>query len=82
MITQNILLTIALAPLFGALVAGFLGARIGRSATHWITILGVAVSSVLSIKLLWLLATGAVEPYNANVYTFFDAGGITATWVS
>ena len=78
MITQNILLTIALAPLFGALVAGFLGARIGRSATHWITILGVAVSSVLSIKLLWLLATGAVEPYNANVYTFFDAGGITA----
>ena len=78
MITQTILLTIALAPLVGAVLVGFLGGRIGRTASHWIAILGVALSTALSFKLLWLLATGEAAPYNANVYTFFDAGGISA----
>ena len=78
MISQNILLIIALAPLLGAIVVGFTGARIGRSASHWITILSVALSTALSFKVLYMLATGEVSTYNANVYTFFDVGGITA----
>jgi NADH-quinone oxidoreductase subunit L len=77
-ISQNILLTIALAPLVGAVIVGFLGGRLGRSASHWITILGVALSSALSMKVLYALITGDASPYNANLYTFFDAGGITA----
>jgi hypothetical protein len=32
MLDKNILLTIVLAPLFGALVAGLFGKRIGRTA--------------------------------------------------
>ncbi len=78
MISQNILLIIALAPLLGAIVVGFTGARIGRSASHWITILSVALSTALSVKVLYMLATGEASTYNANVYTFFDVGGITA----
>ena len=78
MISQNILLTIALAPLLGAVVVGFAGARIGRSASHWITSLSVALSTALSVKVLYLLVTGAAPTYNANVYSFFDVGGITA----
>jgi len=77
-ISQNILLTIALAPLAGAVIVGFLGGRLGRSASHWIAILGVALSTALSMQVLYLLATGAAAPYNANVYTFFDVGGISA----
>lgn len=78
MITQNTLLAIALAPLLGALVAGFFGARIGRSASHWVTILSVAVSTALSMQVLYALVKGGAAPYNANVYTFFDVAGITA----
>jgi NADH dehydrogenase subunit L (EC 1.6.5.3) len=40
---ENIYLTIALAPLVGAIIAGFFGSMLGRTATHTITILGVLV---------------------------------------
>ena len=78
MITQNTLLAIALAPLAGAIVAGFFGRKIGRSASHWITILGVAVSCALSVQVLYALVSGGAETYNANVYTFFDVAGYSA----
>ncbi|MFA7489021.1 MAG: NADH-quinone oxidoreductase subunit L, partial [Lysobacteraceae bacterium] len=78
MITQNTLLTIALAPLVGAIVTGFFGGRLGRQASHWITILGVALSCALSIKVLHALVAGGAAPYNANVYTLFDVAGYSA----
>ena len=78
MITQNTLLAIALAPLAGAIVAGFFGRKIGRSASHWITILGVAVSCALSVQVLYALVSGGAETYNANVYAFFDVAGYSA----
>ncbi|MCX7556597.1 NADH-quinone oxidoreductase subunit L [Xanthomonadaceae bacterium JHOS43] len=78
MISQTTLLTIALAPLAGAIVAGFFGRKIGRSASHWITILGVALSCALSIQVLHALVAGGAAPYNANVYTFFDVAGYSA----
>jgi len=77
-ITQNTLLTIALAPLVGAIVTGFFGGRLGRQASHWITILGVALSCALSIKVLHALVAGGAAPYNANVYTLFDVAGYSA----
>ena len=75
MISESTLLTIALAPLAGAILAGFFGGKIGRSASHWVTILGVAIACVLSIKVLHALVVGGAAPYNANVYTFFDVAG-------
>ena len=41
---EQTLLTIVLAPLAASVIAGFLGRRIGRVATHSLTIAGVAVS--------------------------------------
>ena len=41
-------LYVPLAPLAGALVAGFFGRAIGRAGAHWVTSLGVAVSLLLS----------------------------------
>ncbi|MEW8397485.1 MAG: hypothetical protein AB2707_15130 [Candidatus Thiodiazotropha sp.] len=46
---ENIYLTIVLAPLAGAIIAGFFGGAIGRSCSHWVTGTGVGIS-----LLFWL----------------------------
>ncbi|TXH76665.1 MAG: NADH-quinone oxidoreductase subunit L [Lysobacteraceae bacterium] len=71
------LLLVVLAPLFGAIVAGLFGRRIGRVGAHSVTILGVGVSCALSIFVLWQLLQGA-SPFNQNVYTFFQVAGYDA----
>src|SRR3546814_17111521 len=77
-ISQNVLLLIALAPLFGAIIAGLFGRQIGRAGAHTITILGVALSFVLSAKVLFDLWQGGAAPFNANLYTWFEVGGYSA----
>jgi NADH-quinone oxidoreductase subunit L len=49
---EQTLLTIVLAPLIAAIVAGFFGRWIGRVATHSLTIAGVAIACALSAKVL------------------------------
>ena len=46
---EIIYLSVVLAPLFGSLVAGIFGKAIGRAGAHWVTIIGVSISSILSI---------------------------------
>ena len=77
MLKMEILLVIALAPLLGAIVAGLFGRQIGRAGAHTVTILAVAVSCVLSIDTLIKLWNGSADPFNQNVYTFFEVGGKT-----
>ena len=55
MISMNILLVIALAPLLGSAIAGLFGKQVGRAGAHWVTILGVAVSCALSCWVLYQL---------------------------
>ena len=43
----NYYLTIVLAPLLAAVIAGLFGKQIGRAGAHWVTILGVGLSCVL-----------------------------------
>ncbi|MDJ0655422.1 MAG: NADH-quinone oxidoreductase subunit L [Xanthomonadales bacterium] len=74
---ENQLLAIALAPLFGAIVAGLFGRQIGRAGAHWITILAVAVSTVLSLDVLRRFLFEDMEPFNQNVYTWLESGGIS-----
>ena len=78
MISMNTLLVIALAPLVGSIVAGFFGKQVGRAGAHWVTILGVAVSCALSMQVLWQLVVQQADPFNQNVYTFFQVGGYSA----
>ena len=68
------LLTIALAPLVGAIVAGVLGTSfggnvIGRRASHSITILGVLISFVLSAMTLQSVVTDGAR-FNETIYTW------------
>jgi NADH-quinone oxidoreductase subunit L len=78
-LSTSILLTIALAPLVGCLLAGFLGKVIGRAGSHTATILGVAIACGLSMYVLYQLSTGAAQVYNHNVYTWFEIGKFSAS---
>jgi NADH-quinone oxidoreductase subunit L len=75
MISQSLLLTIALAPLFGALIAGLAGQAIGRRASHLVTILGVAVSFIGSVVVLQAVAVDGAR-FNATIYEWMVIGGI------
>jgi NADH-quinone oxidoreductase subunit L len=74
---QNILLTIALAPLLGAIVAGLLRNQIGRVGAHSVTIGGVAVSCALSFYVLYELVWGGAQTFNQNIYTWFQVGDLS-----
>ncbi len=71
---QKLYLLIPMAPLFGALVAGLLGWLIGRTASHLITILGVAASCWASWVVFQDVQAGHV--YNGAVYTWLTAGDV------
>jgi NADH-quinone oxidoreductase subunit L len=77
-LSTSILLTIALAPLVGCLLAGFFGRFIGRAGSHTVTILGVALACGLSIYVLYQLTAGGAPVYNQNIYTWFEIGQYSA----
>ena len=77
-ISKSVLLAIVLAPLLGAIIAGLFGRRIGRVGAHSVTILGVAIGCALSCWVLWQLVGQGAPPFNENVYTWFQVGGIQA----
>jgi len=73
---ESIYLTIVLAPLIASIIAG-LGARIvGRSGAHTVTILGVAISFVLSAYVLEKMLFEGMAPENVSVYTWLVSDGV------
>ena len=72
----SLYLAIPLAPLFGALVAGLLRKTVGRAGAHWVTILGVAVATVLSAIVFVDIVVQGAEPFNGRVYTWGLSDGI------
>ena len=73
---QTTLLLIPLLPLGGAILAGFFRNQIGRVGSHTVTILGVALSFVLSAWLLMQQIDGTLDTVNMTVYTWMVADGI------
>ncbi len=78
-LSTSILLAIALAPLVGCLLAGFLSRFIGRVGAHSVTILGMVVSCALSFLVLYQLTFGGFDSYNQNIYTWFQIGEFNAS---
>ena len=72
----TILLIIAFAPLLGAIVAGLFAKQIGRAGAHWVTILGVGLSCVLSFYVLYQMVWEGAETFNRDVYTWFQVGSL------
>ncbi len=73
---QNVYLAIVLAPLIGALGAGLLGHKIGRSGAHWVTSLGVAISFVLSLVVFNHIIINDAPAFNGSIYTWMVSDGI------
>jgi NADH-quinone oxidoreductase subunit L len=69
-------LTIVLAPLLAAIVAGLFGRKIGRAGAHSITIGAVGLSCLLSFYVLYRMYWGGAEPENISVYTWAVTDGL------
>ena len=72
-LSQNLLLTVPLAPLVGAVVAGLFGKSVGRRGAHVITILGVLIAFICSAIVFQAVAFEGAR-YNATVYEWMTLG--------
>ena len=72
-LSQNLLLTVPLAPLVGAVVAGFFGKTVGRRGSHMVTILGVLIAFILSAMTLYSVAVDGAR-FNATIYEWMVLG--------
>ena len=72
----NIYLTIVLAPLIGSLIVGLAGNQLGRKLSHSITILGVAISTVLSLYVFNHHVLNDADIFNQNIYTWMQIGSL------
>lgn len=78
-LNPHLLLAVPMAPLAGSMIAGlfgtrFFGNRIGRAASHSVTILGVLIAFILSFQTLMAVMDGAT--YNGTVYDWMTVGGV------
>lgn len=73
---EQIYIAIVLAPLIGSLIAGLFGKFIGRSGAHWVTIIGVAISSILSMVAFKHHMFDGAAIYNQTLYTWLSSGGV------
>jgi NADH-quinone oxidoreductase subunit L len=71
------LLAIPLLPLAAAILAGLGGRVIGRAGAHSVTCAAVAISCLLSLRVLWQLYWGGAATYDAPVYTWLVSDGLT-----
>ena len=69
-------LTIVLAPLLAAIVSGLFGRQIGRAGAHWVTILAVGLSCLLSLLVLKDLYFDGGQAANYTVYSWAVVDGL------
>jgi NADH-quinone oxidoreductase subunit L len=74
---------IPLLPLLGAIIAGFFGAKILRTQSHWPIWIGVGASALISLSLLFgmigLSHDGKPLAIVVDWYTWIEAGSFKAT---
>ena len=73
---EKLNIAIVLAPLAGAILAGLFGKVLGRTWSHRVTILGVAVAFALSLVVFDAVVFDGLGPINQHVYTWLVTGGI------
>jgi len=74
-LSQSLLVTVPVAPLVGAIVAGLFGKTIGRRGAHTVTILGVLVAFICSALVLKAVAVDDAR-FAATVYEWANIGGL------
>ncbi|HBG93744.1 MAG TPA: NADH-quinone oxidoreductase subunit L [Chromatiaceae bacterium] len=73
---ENLYLTIVLAPLIGAVIAGFFGGKIGRVGAHRAAIAGVGISTILSLWVAYRFIWSDEPSFNGTVYTWMLSDGM------
>ncbi|RZI43102.1 NADH-quinone oxidoreductase subunit L [Herbaspirillum sp. HC18] len=78
-LNPNVLLAVPLAPLAGSAIAGlfgtkFFGNKIGRTASHTVTILGVLIAFIISFQTLLAVMDGAT--FNGTIYNWMTVMGL------
>ena len=73
---EKLYLLIVLAPLVGAIIAGFFGGSIGRKGAHWVTSTGVGISALASLYVLKGFMFDAQQVFNGPVYTWMVSDGL------
>jgi NADH-quinone oxidoreductase subunit L len=73
---ENIYLWIVLSPLIGSIIAGLFGHKVGRSGAHWVTIMGVAISCLLSMYVFKHINIDGGKSFNGSVYTWMIVDGL------
>lgn len=71
---QQLCLIIVLAPLLGAILAGFFRNQIGRVGAHTVTILGVSISLFVSLHVAWQVFSGSISSVNTVLYHWASGG--------
>src|SRR5881409_1455662 len=74
-LSQNLLLTVPLAPLAGSIIAGFFGKTVGRRGAHTVTILGVFIAFIVSLMVLKSVAIDGAR-FNETIYPWMVVGGL------
>lgn len=67
-------LTIVLAPLLASVVTGLFGRIIGRSAAHWLTIIGVTISFLLSLVVFKQVIFDQISHTSIDIYQWLSLG--------
>ncbi len=70
-------LTIVLAPLIASMLVGLFGRVIGRSGSHWVTILGVAISFFLSLLVFKQVIFDQVSHTSIDIYQWLVLGDLS-----
>lgn len=65
---KTLCLTIILSPLVASLIAGLFGRAIGRSGAHWVTILGVLISFLLSLVIFKQVIFDHISYTSIDIY--------------
>ncbi|MBM4228320.1 MAG: NADH-quinone oxidoreductase subunit L [Gammaproteobacteria bacterium] len=73
---KELCLAIVLAPLAGAIAAGLFGRVLGRSLTHWVTILGVGAAFVMSCMVFNDIVINGMAAQNFTLYQWLQSGGV------
>ena len=73
---ETIYLLVVLSPLIASVIAGLFGRQIGRSGAHWITIIGVGISCILSLIAYKHIFYDGGDIYNGAVYTWLESGDL------
>jgi len=71
---QQLCLIIVLAPLFGAIIAGFFRKQIGRTGAHTVTILGILISFIISTYVAYGILSGSMPVFNGVIYNWANGG--------